>query len=148
MLIFTLDEQRYALRLATVERVVRAAAVSALPKAPAVVLGVLDLQGRVLPVINLRQRFRLPERGLRTSDQFVIARTRLVTVALAVDGVEAVVEASAEATIPPDDILAGTDYLEGVTRDADGLVLIHDLADLLFPEEELLLAHALQTGGE
>ena len=148
LLIFTLDEERYALRLAAVERVVRAAAITPLPQAPEVVLGVLDLHGQVIPVINLRRRFRLPERALRSSDQFVIARARLVTLALAVDGVESVLEESAHEVIAPDDILAGTGFLEGVTRTEDGLVLIHDLASLLFPEEELLLARALKEGEE
>ena len=130
------------------ERVVRAAAITPLPKAPEIVLGVLDFQGQVIPVINLRRRFRIPERALRTSDQFVIARARLVTVALAVDGVESVLEESAREVVAPNDILSGTGFLEGVTRTADGLVLIHDLATLLFPEEELLLARALQEGEE
>lgn len=111
-----------------------------------VVLGVLDFQGQVIPVINLRRRFGLPERALRTSDQFVIARAKLVTLALAVDGVESVLEVCPGEVIAPDDILTGTGFLEGVTRTEDGLVLIHDLATLLFPEEELLLARALNEG--
>jgi purine-binding chemotaxis protein CheW len=131
-----------------VDRVVRAAAITPLPKAPEIVLGVLDLQGQVIPVVNLRRRFRIPERALRTSDQFVIARAGLLTVALAVDGVESVLEDSAGEVVAPDDILSGTGFLEGVTRTGDGLVLIHDLATLLFPEEELLLARALTKGEE
>ncbi|HEY5513990.1 MAG TPA: chemotaxis protein CheW [Geomonas sp.] len=146
LLIFTLDEQRYALRLEAVERVVRAAAITPLPKAPEIVLGILDLQGQVIPVINLRKRFSLPVREIRTSDQFVIARAKLLTVALVVDGAESVLEGTGEAVIPPGDILTGTGYLEGVTRTEDGLVLIHDLASLLFPEEEELLARALEQG--
>jgi len=145
LLIFTLDEQRYALRLATVERVVRAAAITP-SQGPEIVLGVLDLQGQVIPVINLRKRFRLPEREIRTSDQFVIARAKLLTIALVVDSAEGVLEETDEAVIPSDDILAGMGYLEGVTRTEDGLVLIHDLASLLFPEEEELLARALEQG--
>jgi len=143
LLIFTLDAQRYALRLATVAKVVRAAAVTPLPKAPEIVLGVLDLQGQVIPVIDLRRRFRLPARGLRTSDQFVVARANDLTVALTVDGVESVLEGGGEPVIAPESILSGTSFLEGVTRTADGLVLIHDLTQLLFPEEETLLKRAL-----
>jgi purine-binding chemotaxis protein CheW len=144
LLIFFLDGQRYALRLSTVERVIRAAAITPLPRAPEIVLGVLDIQGEVIPVISLRRRFQLTERATRTSDQFVVARAKRLTVALAVDGVEGVLEECDEALISPDDILAGTEFLEGVTRTGDGLVLIHDLATLLFPEEEILLARALE----
>lgn len=143
LLIFTLDGQRYALRLPTVDRVVRAAAITPLPHAPEIVLGVLDLQGQVIPVIDLRRRFRLPLRPIRTSDQYLIARANARTVALVVDGAESLLECGDGAIIAPDDITAGTGLLEGVTRTADGLVLIHDLASLLFPEEEALLARAL-----
>jgi purine-binding chemotaxis protein CheW len=149
LLIFTLDEQSYALRLAAVERVVRAAAITPLPQAPQIVLGVLDLQGQVIPVIDLRRRFGLPTRDLRTSDQFVVARAGELTVALVVDGTRDVLDAGAEVMVAPDQVLsAGLDFLEGVTRTADGLVLIHDLASLLFPEEQTLLARALEQGGE
>jgi purine-binding chemotaxis protein CheW len=149
LLIFTLDEQGYALRLAAVERVVRAAAITPLPQAPQVVLGVLDLQGQVIPVIDLRQRFGLPTRDLGTSDQFVVARAGELTVALVVDGTRGVLDAGAEVMVAPDQVLSdGLAFLEGVTRTADGLVLIHDLASLLFPEEQTLLARALEQGGE
>lgn len=144
MLIFTLDDQRYALRLDAVERVVRAAAITAIPKAPEIVLGILDLQGRVIPVINLRKRFRLPEREIRCEDQFVIARTRTRSLALVVDSSESVMEQTDRGVIPPDDILTGMGFLEGVTRTEAGLVLIHDLETLLFPPEEELLARALE----
>ena len=124
-------------------RVVRAAAITPLPHAPEIVLGVLDLQGQVIPVIDLRRRFRLPLRPISTSDQYLVARANARTVALVVDGAESVLECGDDAIIAPDDITAGTGFLEGVTRTADGLVLIHDLASLLFPEEEALLARAL-----
>lgn len=143
MLIFTLDQQRYALRLEHVERVVRAAAVTPLPRAPEPVLGILDLQGRVLPVIDLRLRFGLPTRALRCSDQFVIARAGALSVVLAVDGTESVHEAASQEVVAPADIVAGTEFLEGVTRTGDGLVLIHDLGTLLFPDEERALVEAL-----
>jgi purine-binding chemotaxis protein CheW len=144
LLIFNLDRERYALRLAAVERVLPAAAVTPLPEAPQIVLGILDLQGEVIPVINLRKRFRLPERELRCADQFVVARAGSLTVALLVDGTEGVVEQAGEELIAPQQIVAGTGYLEAVTRTPEGLVLIHDLETLLFPAEEELLCQALQ----
>jgi purine-binding chemotaxis protein CheW len=119
--------------------------VTPLPKAPEIVLGVLDLQGQVLPVIDLRRRFRLPPRALRTSDQFVICRAGRLTVALNVDGSESVDELPAEECVPPWEIAPGLEFLEGVTRTASGLVLIQDLERLLFPDEEQAVIGALQA---
>lgn len=144
LLIFTLDDQRYALRLDHVKRVVRAAALTQLPKAPDVVMGILDLHGEIVPVINLRRRFRLPERPIALSDQFVIARTGRLTLALVVDGAEGVVGQAAAGILPADDIVSGDGCVAAVARTAEGLVLIHDLDALLFPHEEEQIAAALE----
>lgn len=121
-----------------------AAALTQIPQAPEIVLGILDLQGHVIPVINLRKRFCLPEKAIGCDDHFVIARTGSLTMALPVDGTEGVIEQGAEALLPAEGIVAGTRYLAGVTRTADGLVLIHDLDTLLFPSEERQISAALE----
>jgi len=143
-LVFKLDEQQYALRLEAVERVVRAAAVTPLPKAPAIVLGILDLQGKIVPAINVRKRFRQPEREIRPADHFIIARTRSLTVALVVDETHGVVEDQEIDRIATDNILAGMEYVAGITRTRDGLVLIHDLETFLSRGEERVLLEALE----
>src|SRR5882724_6196846 len=94
LVVFRLDEKRYGLRLAVVERIVRAVEITPLPKAPTIVLGVIDLEGRVLPVLNVRRRFRLPEREIGPDDQFLIAQTERRTVVLAVDEAQEVIERS------------------------------------------------------
>jgi purine-binding chemotaxis protein CheW len=147
LLIFNLDEQRYGLRLSAVERVVRAAAITPLPQAPDLVLGILDLQGEVIPVINLRKRFRLPERETRSDDQFIVARTGTIRLALLVDSTEGVLELSDLTLTAPDRIVTGLNYLEAVTRTAEGLILIHDLETLLFPAERELIIAALEQIG-
>ena len=62
--LFTVDDQIYALDLVEVERMVRAVAVTPLPEVPAYVAGVVDVQGRVLPVVDLRLRFDRPTRRI------------------------------------------------------------------------------------
>jgi purine-binding chemotaxis protein CheW len=81
--VFTLDERRYALYLPAVERVVPAVEVTPLPNAPEVVLGVINVQGRIIPVINVRKRFGLRERDIEPNDRFILARTSRHVVALA-----------------------------------------------------------------
>ena len=145
-MVFTLDEQQYALRPNDVERIVRAAAVTPLPKAPDIILGILDIQGEVVPVINMRKRFRHPERKIRPADQFIIARARSLKVALMVDAAQSVIDDAGTGHIAADDILAGMEYVTGVTRTEDGLVLIHDLDKFLSPGEEELVREAMETG--
>jgi purine-binding chemotaxis protein CheW len=144
LVVFTMNEQRYALQLAAVERVVRMVEVTPLPKAPQIVLGVINAQGRIIPVVDIRRRFRLPERDIRLSDHLLIARTARRTVALALDAVTGIVERSAQAVITAEEILPGLEYVEGVMKLGDGLILIHDLDTLLSLEEEQTLDAALQ----
>jgi purine-binding chemotaxis protein CheW len=63
LVVFTLGQQRYGLPLSSVERAARIVEITPLPNAPEIVLGVINVQGRLMPVVNLRHRFRLPERA-------------------------------------------------------------------------------------
>ncbi|KXS31094.1 MAG: CheW protein [Candidatus Gallionella acididurans] len=143
LIVFVLDRQRYALPLPVVDRVVRMVAVTPLPKAPDIVLGVVNFQGRVIPVINMRQRFCLPEREVALSDQLVVAHTSRRPVALVADAVLDVIACSAQDMIPTENILPRVEYVEGVVKLADGLIFIHDLDKFLSLEEESYLDHAL-----
>lgn len=142
-MVFALDDRRYGLSLSVVERVVRMVDVTPLPQAPEIVLGVVNVQGRVVPVLNLRRRFRLPERDVALTDQLVIARTAVRPVALAADAVAGVLEYSAQQAVTARDIVPGIEYVEGVVKLADGLVLIHDLDKFLSLEEETALDRAI-----
>jgi len=145
LVVFSLDGQRYALALTAVEKVVRAVEVTRLPKAPDIVLGIINVQGRVIPVINVRRRFRLPEREMALTDQIVIAHTARRPIALAVDEVAGVLEYPELESVAAQDILPGFEYVEGVVKLDDGLVLIHDLDRFLSLEEEASLDQALEV---
>lgn len=145
LVVFTLDDRGYGLPLPAVERIVRAVAVTPLPKAPDIVLGVINVQGRVIPVINVRRRFRLPEREIGLADQIVIARSRRRRVALVVDAVSGVLEYSEPDAVGAQDVLPALPYVQGVVKLAGGLILIHDLDTFLSLEEESHLDRALES---
>jgi purine-binding chemotaxis protein CheW len=143
LLVFLLDHQRYALHLAAVERVVRAVEVTPLPRAPRIVHGVIDLHGRIIPVIDVRRRFGLPAREIDFNDRFVIARTPRRRVALAVDAVDGVVDHPRGQIQAAEEILPHLEYVEGVLKLKDGMALVHDLGRFLSLDEEDALDQAL-----
>ncbi len=145
LIVFCLGEQRYALSLATVEKVVRAVEVTRLPQAPDIVLGIINVQGRVIPLINIRRRFRLPEREMNLTDQIVIAHTVRRPVALVVDAVTGVFEYPEREAVAARDILPDVEYIEGVVKLEDGLILIHNLDRFLSLDEETSLDRALEV---
>jgi len=144
LVVFMLDGQHYALPLGTVGRIVRAVAVTPLPNAPAIVLGAINVQGTVIPVLNIRRRLQLPEREIGVTDQFVIAQTRQRTVALVIDEAQEVIEREQAAITSASRIIPGLEHLQGVVELGDDLVLIHDLEKFLSLDEARTLDEAME----
>jgi purine-binding chemotaxis protein CheW len=144
--VFSLDGARYALPLAAVERIVRAVEITRLPSAPPIVLGVIDVQGRVLPVFDIRRRLGLPQRDVDPGDQFVIASSASRTVVLVVDAAQGVLQSPISHTIGAASITTGLGHIQGVIRLPDGLVLIQDLDLFLSAAESRALDEALEPG--
>jgi purine-binding chemotaxis protein CheW len=136
LVVFSIERQRYALHLSAVDRALRAVQVTPLPNAPAIVLGVINVEGRVVPVVNIRARFGLDEREMRLSDALILARTPKRTVALSADAVEGLLERPTRQIQDAASIFPELPYLQGVAKLDDGLVLIHDLASFLSLDEE------------
>jgi purine-binding chemotaxis protein CheW len=142
--IFTLDDQKFALPLSSVEKIARAAAVRPLPKASDVILGVVNVQGRIIPVLDLKKRFGIPTRPIAVTDHLIIARASTRTLALLVDTVQDILESDKQDITDQSAILERMDYVGGVLRMEDGMVLINDLERLLSSEEAGELDQALQ----
>ena len=141
---FLLDEQRYAIPLSAVDRVVQSAEITSLPKAPKVVLGVLNVRGSLIPVVNIRQRFNLPRRPLHINDHFIIARTSQRMVICPVDAALGVVEYSENRIVESVHVAPQLEYLKGILKLEDGLTLIHDLDTFLSLDEEQDLDEAMK----
>lgn len=131
LLVFSVADRRYALHLDAVERVVRAVEITPLPEAAENILGVIDLSGRIVPVLSLRRRLGLPDKEVDLGDQLIVAHVLGRPLALLVDGVAGVVDCpeAPAATVP------GVEAVEGVVQLEDGLVFVEDLGRLYAPAE-------------
>jgi purine-binding chemotaxis protein CheW len=141
---FNLDDQKYALFLSAVIRIIRVVEITSLPKAPDIVLGVINMHGQIVPVLDIRKRFRLPQREIQLEHQLIVASTSKRTVALLVDFVSDVVEISEEKIIAGEHILPGMEYVEGVVKTEDDMILIHDLEQFLSLQEEKALHESME----
>jgi purine-binding chemotaxis protein CheW len=141
---FNLDDGKFALFLSAVLRIIRVVEITGLPKAPEIVLGVINMHGQVIPVFDIRKRFRLPQRDMQLGDQMIVASTSKRTIALLVDSVSDVIEISEEKIIVGENILPGLEYVEGVVKTEDGMILISDLEQFLSLQEEKALHEAME----
>jgi len=143
VLVFEVGGQRYGLPIADVLELVRAVAITPLPNAPAVIEGIVNVRGRIVPVLDVRARFRLPAKPLDPSDHFIVAAAGPRGVILRVDRATQLALVDASAVQPPETLGAGAAYVAGVARLDDGMVLIHDLATFLSAAEADSLDAAL-----
>ncbi len=135
IVVFSIDERRCALPLATVDRIVRVVEITPLPDAPQMVIGIINVQGRIIPVINIRKRFLLSEREMELSDQLIIAHTSKLNIALLVETVSGVIEYQIDEMVAPDKIISDLKYVKGIIKQNDGMIQILDIDTLLSYEE-------------
>jgi len=144
-LAFEVADRRVALPAEAIQEVVRAVAISRLPKAPPVVEGVINVRGTLVPALDIRARFRLPPEPLDPGQHLIIARAGSRTVALRVDRAVALVTVD-EAAIAPGSVVPGAEHVAGIARLPDGVLVIHDLERFLSLDEAGQLDEAVVSG--
>lgn len=143
LLLFAIDELHFALPLAQVRETVRAVAITPLAGAPGVVEGIVNVRGTVVPVLDLRARFRLPPREVALSDHMILASAGGRLVALRVDRALDVRSLDDDEITPSSTSGAAFAHLAGVARLPDGMVLVSDLEAFFTQGETEALAAAL-----
>lgn len=135
LLTFGLGTSRFALRVEVVREVVRAVAIAVLPKAPPIVEGIINFRGTLIPVLDIRRRFELSAAPLAPEQHLIIATAGDRLVAVRVDRALDLMAVEAEAIESASHMAPGAEYVAGVARLPDGLLVIHDLERFLSLEE-------------
>jgi purine-binding chemotaxis protein CheW len=144
ILLFEIEGERYGLLSTDVRELLRAVTIASLPKAPAIVEGLINLRGKIVPVLDIRARFGIPPKPLEASDHFVVAVAAAGLVAIRVDRAIDLVRVDDRQIERAKGVVHGAEHVAGVAKLADGLVLIHDLRTFLTESEGLALDEALR----
>jgi purine-binding chemotaxis protein CheW len=144
---FELDKIVIALQASTVIRVVHAVEIATLPGAPDIVIGIIEVGGLVIPVVNLRRRLGLPEQPLQLSDRFVIALSGQRTLAIVADVVAGVFDYNDTDITDPSSLISGTRHITGIAHRNSDIIFIHDLNRFLFSDEAEILDNAMTAIG-
>ena len=142
--LFNIEEIQYALYLYSVIKVIRSVNITPLPKAPDVVMGIINFHGEIIPVIDIRKLFNLPLKEIGLEDRFIIVKTSYRTIALFVDTVEEVLEVKEDNIKDIEELLPSADYLSGVAKIRNNIILISDIEKLLSINEQQSIDNALQ----
>jgi purine-binding chemotaxis protein CheW len=130
---FSLDQEEFGVDILKVQEIIRMMEITKVPKSPEFVEGVINLRGKVIPVIDLRSRFGLDSHAYDKDTRIMVIDINNVIVGFVVDAVSEVLRITADTVEPPPPVVAGieSDYISGVGKLKDRLLILLDLDRLL-----------------
>lgn len=136
-LTFMIADEDYGVEIRHVREIVGLQKITAIPDMPDFVRGVINLRGNVIPVMDVRLRFRLPSREYDERTCVIVADIRDVQVGLIVDTVNEVADIPEKNVEPPPKISRGpgSRYILGMGKIGDEVKILLDIQKLLFEEE-------------
>ncbi len=144
LVIFRLGEDLFAADIFSVERVLRYTAPTSVPDMPAYIEGVMDYQGRVVPIVNLRRRFELSVAPAASETRTLVLNVAGEWIGVVVDGVTEVAAYDRTAVSAPPKLFRGlsAEYLKGIVRRGERLIIFLDVDQLLSSTERISLQEA------
>jgi len=138
VVVFSLAGEHYALDISRLQGIIKLPEVTRIPRAPMFVEGVINLRGAIVPVLDLRRRFGLPERTDTPDTRIINVEMGNNLVGLIVDSVDQVINIPSGVIEPTPDLVTTVDstYLRAIAKLEDRLVTLLDLDRVLTREEE------------
>ena len=136
---FKLGKELYGIEITKVREIILIAEITQIPETPHFLKGLINLRSTVIPVIDLRARFGLPEGDLSDESRIMVLQAHGKTVGIMVDAVSEVLRVKHDQISPPPPTVAGLgrDYLSGLVKLDNRLLILLDI-DKIFGEEDIL----------
>lgn len=137
IVVFRIGKESYGVGIEFIREIVRIPEVTEVPDAPPFLEGVINLRGKILPVIDLKKRLRIngPERTKST--RVLITENSQSTVGLIVDSVSEVLNIQPDSIEAPPEMVAavGVEYIKGVAKVEENLIILLDFSKILSIED-------------
>lgn len=129
---FSIGEEEFGVDILKVQEIIRTMEITKVPRAEAFVEGVINLRGKVIPILDLRRRFKLPSKAHDKHTRIIVIEMNNMIVGFVVDSVSQVLRIPSN-TVEPPPVVAGVDseYISGVGKLQDSLLILLDLNKLL-----------------
>lgn len=134
---FSIGSEEFGVDILKVIEIIRTTEITKVPKAPAFVEGVINLRGKVIPIIDLRRRFGLEEKSGDSDTRIIIIEINGMSVGFVVDSVSEVLRIPVNTVEQAPPVMAGmeSDYISGVGKLEDRLLILLDLDKLLSADD-------------
>ena len=130
---FTLRNEEYAVDILNVQEINRITEITQVPNSPSYVEGVINLRGKVMPVINLRKKFGLEDKERDDTSRIIIMDIKGVINGLVVDSVSEVLRIPTDIVEPPPPMSSdiSSNFIKGVAKLENRLIILIDIDELL-----------------
>lgn len=138
---FRLGNELYGIPITQVHEIIQRPEMTRLPQMPDFVEGIINLRGKIVPVIDLRRRFNMPDSEDKANARIVVTQMSSQLVGMVVDSVQGVSNLQEEAIEPlPESIQAiEREYLDGIGKMQDGIIILINLEKVLTETEKSAL---------
>lgn len=135
---FNLGEETYGIEITKIREIILMGQITQVPETPHYIKGLINLRSTVIPVIDLRTRFGLPEGELTDESRIMVLNVSSRTIGIVVDAVSEVLRVSSDqiSEAPPTVASLGNEYMTGLVRLDERLLILLDV-EKLFEEERL-----------
>ncbi len=146
IVIFSIGKEFYGVPIEAVHEIVRVPEMTAVPDAPEFFEGVINLRGKIVPVVDLRARLRLPRAERTRSSRVLVTENGGRVIGLLVDAVSEVRKLPVEAVEQPPEMIAavGIEYITGVAKVGERLIIFLDLKKILSVEDMKTIGRAAE----
>ena len=135
---FKLGKEEFGVDILKVQEINRMLEITEMPNSPDFVEGIVNLRGRIIPVVDLKKRLKMPAKEHDNSTRIIVVELNGKTIGFIVDEVSEVLRIESNITEPPPEMTAGidSDYITAVAKLDDRLLILLDLNRVLSEEEK------------
>jgi purine-binding chemotaxis protein CheW len=130
---FTLGGETYGIDIAAIQEIIRLPEITPIPRTAPDVEGVINLRGKIVPIVDLRARLGLSSVGRTASSRVIVVQVGESTVGLIVDGVTGVLHLPTSSIEPPSELVSAIDenHIRGVGKAGDALIILLNVDTIL-----------------
>ena len=135
---FQIGKEEYGINIQKTRGIIKEFSITNVPNTEKFIMGVINLRGQIVPVVNLHERFNFKSSSTNENNRIITVEIRNALIGLLVDKVNEVIRIDQNTIEPAPEVSKGIarEYLDGIAKTNEELIMLINLEKLLFSEKE------------